>query len=892
MDLEKIVECAMKLEMTTEERKTWVDLQDKKAREERVQRRSHEKEVQELINADKEKEELRRQNEEEREKEKRQFELEKIKLETERLKQEVAMAATRDKLSEEEKQQKEEQRKFEADQKRKDRELAVQIEKNKNEAMLKAKQMEIESKAELEHQRRHDTKEIPKHKKYQHVIKCFTKDDSFPAWLKNMERCLIEDNIPEDDWAFILKKSLSGEPQRLIENIGERYISDYPYLRDKLMSHFKCDAEGRRLQFHGLAPKSNQTFFDYLTEVEATLDHWLEAEAVEKSYERFHQMLIKDKILTSIPVAMARFLKEQRITTIKDLEEKGTAYFNANRDVFSLCNQPALDIGAAATWSKDKKHKQSSGSWGKYSSSKKDNSSASKDSKCKYCDRVHSRKSLCDSSPEGKSYLEKHIQYAADKRKQCALEGACYCCKLIGHSAKVCKCKQKKYYSNAAETLDEPKQKLTTKYMRKYMHSLGLETDTDEDNESSSSAEDEWQVNAVEIDRSDQEQGCIECRMFHEYGLLNCGHLFPYVDVPVNAVKVTEGTLKLYPGIVNGARVNLIRDTGSMLVGIHKDLVSEKDYTGEYVSCRTFGGTKETYPLAWIDIDSAFLKDRIIAAVVTNPCASVILGNVNNIKECSNEQIQEWIQEQNWVDTDIRSTDQPKKIETQLQDNTVQIVMPVKQTVIKEVQFTQSQQKDEAKSKGVEMIKLRCEKGKYNLMKGLVTKLYSKGTSLLRFLLIFMTGLLLRVVQNVRTYMDTEVINNDNCEQHIQSLRRLFQRIERANFNMKSTNVDVDDTEINFLQDISKATVITDSKPRTIMTSKLPKNSRLTRWSLILQNYLFEVSHIKGVKNCLPDILSRLWTQITFRNLSNKILNTNTQLVRRNKTVDLPRENM
>ncbi|BFZ09764.1 hypothetical protein BsWGS_12803 [Bradybaena similaris] len=343
--------------------------------------------------------------------------------------------------------------------------------------------------------------------------------------------------------------------------------------------------------------------------------------------------------------------------------------------------------------------------------------------------------------------------------------------------------------------------------------------------------------------------------------------------------------------------------------------------------------------------------------------------------------------------------------------------MPVKQTVIKEVQFTQSQQKDEAKSKGVEMIKLRCEKGKYNLMKGLVTKLYSKGTSLLRFLLIFMTGLLLRVVQNVRTYMDTEVINNDNCEQHIQSLRRLFKRIEKANLTVKPTKVDIGYTEINFLgHNISKGTVttddkivskilkltppttkkqvrsiiglmnyyakfipnfsektavfssllqkasptkitwnetlqkafedlkelfsknpilkipnyklpfvlqtdasnvaiagcllqlydetlhpvlyisrklneaernystiekealaiifsilklkkfllgrkfliLTDSKPLTILTSKLPKNSRLSRWSLILQDYVFEVKHIKGVQNCLPDILSRL----------------------------------
>lgn len=87
-----------------------------------------------------------------------------------------------------------------------------------------------------------------------------------------MQRCLIKDNIPEEDWALILKKSLSGEPQHLIENICERYMSNYEFLKQKLMAQFKCDSEGFHFRFHQLAPKSNQTFFDYLTEVEATLD--------------------------------------------------------------------------------------------------------------------------------------------------------------------------------------------------------------------------------------------------------------------------------------------------------------------------------------------------------------------------------------------------------------------------------------------------------------------------------------------------------------------------------------------------------------------------------------------------------------------------------------------
>lgn len=47
--------------------------------------------------------------------------------------------------------------------------------------------MELDQRREMEQNRKGERADIPKHKKYQHVIKYFTKDGNFPAWLKNME---------------------------------------------------------------------------------------------------------------------------------------------------------------------------------------------------------------------------------------------------------------------------------------------------------------------------------------------------------------------------------------------------------------------------------------------------------------------------------------------------------------------------------------------------------------------------------------------------------------------------------------------------------------------------------------------------------------------------------
>lgn len=49
-----------------------------------------------------------------------------------------------------------------------------------------------------------------------------------------------------------------------------------------------------------------------------------------------------------------------------------------------------------------------------------------------------------------------------------------------------------------------------------------------------------------------------------------------------------------------------------------------------------------------------------------------------------------------------------------------------------------------------------------------------------------------------------------------------------------------------------------ENQPLRVITHGVPKNARIARRALILQDYLFKISHIEGSKNCLTDFLSRL----------------------------------
>ena len=52
--------------------------------------------------------------------------------------------------------------------------------------------------------------------------------------------------------------------------------------------------------------------------------------------------------------------------------------------------------------------------------------------------------------------------------------------------------------------------------------------------------------------------------------------------------------------------------------------------------------------------------------------------------------------------------------------------------------------------------------------------------------------------------------------------------------------------------------VYTDHNPLTFIHKMKTHNQRLLRWSLILQEYDFEIRHIKGKDNLIADTLSRV----------------------------------
>lgn len=80
------------------------------------------------------------------------------------------------------------------------------------------------------------------------------------------------------------------------------------------------------------------------------LENWPKTGKVGNNNQKLKELIIKDHILSAVPSRVATFLMEQRAGDLRDLESKGTTYYDANKDIFAGGMQPEFNIGAAALW--------------------------------------------------------------------------------------------------------------------------------------------------------------------------------------------------------------------------------------------------------------------------------------------------------------------------------------------------------------------------------------------------------------------------------------------------------------------------------------------------------------------------------------------------------------
>lgn len=160
-----------------------------------------------------------------------------------------------------------------------------------------------------------------------------------------------------------------------------------------------------------------------------------------------------------------------------------------------------------------------------------------------------------------------------------------------------------------------------------------------------------------------------------------------------------SGKILTVPCFVNNMKVRVLCDTGSTLIGVDKALVKPRNYTGEHIICRTFGGEQQKYPVAWVKIHTPYISSRVKCAVLPNPCTELIVGNIPNVVQVDETMLRQW-QTDNQSDGDITNAvtrQQTARLNKERTKETVQLThIPVQQQSRQSTDVSADNSKDQS----------------------------------------------------------------------------------------------------------------------------------------------------------------------------------------------------
>ena len=89
--------------------------------------------------------------------------------------------------------------------------------------------------------------------------------------------------------------------------------------------------------------------------------------------------------------------------------------------------------------------------------------------------------------------------------------------------------------------------------------------------------------------------------------------------------------LRIESGMVNGKEVLVLRDTGCTSILVAEKLTKRDDLTWGVSEVTLANGYSEKCPEVWIEVDTTYVKGKVLALVMTTPFADLIIGNYTQL---------------------------------------------------------------------------------------------------------------------------------------------------------------------------------------------------------------------------------------------------------------------
>ena len=403
------------------------------------------------------------------------------------------------------------------------------------------------------------------------------KNDQLDTFFQHFEMQCSVFGVKEKERAAYLISLFSGQTREAFLKLPT--TASYSEIKTALLQRFNLTTNDYRKKFFSSVPHKDENISSYSQRLSLLLDKWIDLSKTDHEFDSLKDLLLRHRVLDSCNQRLTCFLLEREPSCLKELEDLSLKYFSAHENE-SLAKSNDLPFLANSAnqfergRSFNRHYQRRSVSQGDRSNFRYRQPKGGKDD-----DKSKSKENSNDSenTTELKNQSNEGANVKHDRNfKQRFLRSGgirCYKCSGFGHVKADC----------------------PSTY-----HSAYVKTIVNESQNDLLQLPDSFRIDF--------------CENFND----------------------TDRDQHIYKGLLlndeNKEPVRVLRDTGSMIHAVHKDLVCKEDYTGEQLSLITFGGKIEQFSLAKIHVDTPFLSGQIVACVLEDypekhRCYDLLIGN-------------------------------------------------------------------------------------------------------------------------------------------------------------------------------------------------------------------------------------------------------------------------
>ena len=158
----------------------------------------------------------------------------------------------------------------------------------------------------------------------------------FLTYFKDVERLFKKFEVPDELKAHLLRPYLNEKAKILVSRMDPEKSNDYEEVKAMLLREFQLSPAVYQEKFNTDTRKSDETCLLYSARLSSILDAYLDSRKIDKSYEKLADLLVADRIKSTLPDGCLRHIlaiestKDSGWLSSHDLAEAVDLYF-ANR---------------------------------------------------------------------------------------------------------------------------------------------------------------------------------------------------------------------------------------------------------------------------------------------------------------------------------------------------------------------------------------------------------------------------------------------------------------------------------------------------------------------------------------------------------------------------------